>query len=293
MKGLNIYLADDVGYDGSIIMTCTTSNFSAVRVEKAMVSQYSMELNDPGIYLLLIGSDSVYVGQSGLDTVGKRILNSHSGSIDSSWHTVVGFMANSKTISSNELLYIENAMCEYVHANFPKCLTSSPSKSSCNDAYRKSHYKLSIGQIYSCDQYISDIQYYISCFPNTIFPKKYQAPAPPASNLETFYYINTKRDADGKAEIQTQLGHTKARQAILKAGSRVSVDVSDSFSGSGRIKVHRQKLITQGILVNRILQQDVVFDSQSGAGQFLNGTSFDGNSNWKRVSDDTPLKNLL
>jgi len=85
VKGLNIYLADE-GYDGTIIMTSTASNFSVVRVEKAQIPQYSMELDEPGIYLLLVDSGSVYVGQSGLDTVGKRIINTHSGSIDSSWH---------------------------------------------------------------------------------------------------------------------------------------------------------------------------------------------------------------
>ena len=292
MKGLNIYLADE-GYNGTIIMTSTASNFSAVRVERAQVPQYSMELDEPGIYLLLVDSGSVYVGQSGLDTVGKRIINAHSGSIDSSWHTVVGFMANNKTISSNELLYIENAMCEYVHANYPKCLTSSPAKTNCNAAYRKSHYKLSIGQIHSCDHYIADIQYYLSCFPNTIFPEKHQVTTVAPTNLGTFHFASPKRDSDGTAEIQINLGHQKSRQAILKAGSKVSMDVSDSFSSSASVKAHRKQLESQGKLVNRILQEDVTFDSQSGAGQFLNGTSFDGNSNWKRVSDGTPLKALL
>ena len=160
-----------------------------------------MALNEPGIYLLLVDSGSVYVGQSGLDTVGKRIVNTHACSIDSLWHTVVGFVAKTKTISSNELLYIENAMCEYVHANYPKCLTSSPSKANCNAAYRKTHYKLNIGQIQSCDQYVEDIQYYISCFPKGIFPQKYQDPKVTPNNMEMFGFISAKRDSDGKAEI--------------------------------------------------------------------------------------------
>ena len=292
MKGINIYLADG-DYNGPIIMSSTTSNFSAVRVEKTQVSQYATELDAPGVYLLLVDSGSVYVGQSGLDTVGKRIVNTHSGSIDSSWHTVVGFMTNTKTISSNELLYIENALCEYVHTNFPKCLTVTPSKANCNASYRKVHYKLSIGQIHSCDQYVADIKYSISCFPNSVFPQKYQAPAATLTNLELFHFASAKCDVDGKAEIQTHLGHTGARKAILKAGSKVSIDVSDAFGSSASIKAHRKQLETQGKLINRVLQEDIVFDSQSGAGQFLNGTSFDGNSNWKRVSDNTPLKNLL
>ena len=163
----------------------------------------------------------------------------------------------------------------------------------CNSMYRKNHYKLSTIQIKTCDQYIADILHYIRLFQKTIFPEKYLAPSVPVANTEVFYFTSQKRDADGKAEIQINLGHTKARKAILKAGSRVSIDVSDSFRSSASVKAQRQQLEAQGKLINRILQEDLPFDSQSGAGQFLNGTSFDGNSNWKTVSGDVPLKNLL
>ena len=109
MKGINIYLADG-SYDGPILMTSTSLNFTAVRVAREQVSQYASELAEPGVYLLLVDTGSVYVGQSGLDTAGKRIVNAHSGSIDASWHTVVGFMANNKTISSNELLRLSKKL---------------------------------------------------------------------------------------------------------------------------------------------------------------------------------------
>ena len=39
MKGINIYLAEGT-YDGSIIMTSTASNFSAVRIEKNTVVEF-------------------------------------------------------------------------------------------------------------------------------------------------------------------------------------------------------------------------------------------------------------
>ena len=104
MKGIEIYLADE-DYEGAMIMKCSSSSCLTVRAEKQDVQQYN-ELSAPGIYFLLIDSDSVYVGQSGLDTVAKRIMNTHSGTIDSSWHTVVAFVDRSKTLKSNELLYI-------------------------------------------------------------------------------------------------------------------------------------------------------------------------------------------
>ncbi len=290
MNNLNLYLADGT-YEGPIVMSSTASKFTAVRVKKMDVPSYENEFNMPGIYLLLIGNDSIYVGQSGLDTVRKRILNTHSGNIDSSWHTVLGFMCIDKTISSNELLFMENAMCEYVHTRYPLCLTTSPSKANCNAKYRQEHYHLTSGQIHACNHYLNDIQHYISFFQPSIFIDTGRAIQ--ASENQLFYFKSLVRDTDGKAEIHIHCGHTGPRTAILKAGSRVSKDVSDKFKGYQAVIDRRKALEAEGKLINRILQVDIPFNSQSGAGQFLNGTSFDGNSNWKTVSDNTPLKKLL
>jgi len=104
MNRLSIYLADGT-FDGPITMTSPASSFTAIRVRREDMDQYVEDLNKPGIYFLLIGDDTVYVGQSGLDTIGKRVVNTHSGTIDSSWHTLVAFACKETTISSNELLY--------------------------------------------------------------------------------------------------------------------------------------------------------------------------------------------
>lgn len=290
MNGLKIYLADGT-FDGAVTMDSTASMFTAARVSKAELSQYDADFKLPGIYLLLIDDNTVYVGQSCFDAVGSRILKPHSGNIDASWHTVFGFMTASR-ISSNEFLYIENAMCEYVHKHYSKCLTSSPSKKNCNAAYRQNHYQLSSSQIHACDQYIADIQFYIEKIPVSIFPSAYRKPVSQNASVDTFYFNNQKRDVAGIAEIQIHLGHQKMRTTILKAGSKISSNVSPHFSGSQRILAYRQQLEKNGQIVNRVLQQDIRFESQSGAGQFLNGTAFDGNSSWTTVSGIT-LKNLL
>lgn len=114
-----------------------------------------------------------------------------------------------------------------------------------------------------------------------------------AVKTETFYFKSPKRDVDGTAEIEIQLGHTKARKTILKKGSKISTDVSTSFSSHQAVVNLRNQYIAAGKIVNRILQEDIDFTSQSGAGQFLNGTAFDGNSNWKTISGDKKLKDLL
>ena len=66
------------------------------------LSVYASEANAQGntcllytSYLLLVGSDAVYVGQTGLDTIQKRIQNTHSGDIDSLWHTCLLYTSGS------------------------------------------------------------------------------------------------------------------------------------------------------------------------------------------------------
>lgn len=300
MKNVNINLVNGDS-DGSIIIS-SSSKIRTVRVEKADVAAYNSELNGPGVYFLLIGNDEIYVGQSAIDPIAKRVMNTHSGSIDSLWHTVVGFVFPPKSIGTNELLYLENAMCEYVYQNYTKCWTSSPAQKNCNEAYRNSHYGLSMGQIATCEDYVRDIEFYISLFWKGLFPattpkhvpSSTPAPTPkPPVNTATFYFKNPKRDVDGKAEIAIHTGDTTKRETVLKSGSKISIDVSDHFKSAARVKAYRDKLISSGKIKDRVLQEDVIFDSQSGAGEFLNGTAFDGNGSWKRVEDDVPLKTLL
>lgn len=294
MNRLSIYLADGT-FDGPITMSSPASSFTAIRVKRDDMDLYVEDLNKPGIYFLLIGNDTVYVGQSGLDTIGKRALNTHSGSIDSTWHTLVAFACKETTISSNELLFIENALCEYAHAHYPKCATTTPTKANCNAVYRNSHYHLGSSSIHTCNAYIKDILFYINHFGKSMFvlPDTLVEQPVDDEHQALFYFKNHARDTDGKAIILINQGHTSKRKTVLKAGSRISTNVLSAFEGSDRVKAQRQQFEQEGKIVNRTLQVDIPFDSQSGAGQFLNGGSFDGNSSWKRVSDDIKLKNLL
>ena len=302
-------------FEGPITMHSINSQFRATRISRADVPDYSVDLEFPGIYMLLIGTDTVYVGQTAMNTIVKRIMSTHSGTIDSSWHTVLAFSCLNYSISTNELLYLENAMTEYAHKNYTHCATTSPSITQCNAAYRKTHYKLTASQIKICNQYLDDMKFYIERFGETIFDASITptivktdfdpiSPTDPVSKdtvtvsipspgeTETFFFASPARGSSGKAVIGIHLGHSKKRPALLLAGSKVSLKISDSFAGSSSVKSLRTQLESDGTLVDGVLTKDYLFPSQSGAGQFLNGTSFDGNSNWK-LADGTPLKSLL
>ena len=279
-------------------MSSDSSKFTAVRVSRKAMHDFDTELDGTGIYFLLVGTDAVYVGQTGLDTLQKRILNKHSADIDKSWHTVLAFKFADFTITTNELLFIENAMCEYVHAHYPKCLTTTPAKENCNSKYRKDHYHLGAAQIHTCENYIKDIEHYISMFPGSIFNGLEQT-KPPINMLglqsqkALFQFLNSKQDVKAIAEIEIQTGNTKSRETKVKAGAKISQDVSPNFASSDSVKQKRMELEKSGEIVDRVLQVDIVFKSQSGALAFLNGTSLSGNKCWKTVDGNIPLEDLL
>ena len=162
---------------------------TAIRVKRAIMSKCLMSLNKPRVYLLLIGNDTVYVGQTGLNSIANRVKSPHSGNIDTTWHTLVAFACLSPSISSNELLFIENALCEYVHTHYPKCATITPATGNCNDSYRISHYFLGPGSINTRKTYITDILFYIGFFGQSLFlqsPTSYNDSA--NGKLACFYF---------------------------------------------------------------------------------------------------------
>lgn len=297
MHGLKIYLADG-NFKGTVTMSSDSSKFTAVRVSRKTMHDFDTELDGTGIYFLLVGNDAVYVGQTGLDTLQKRILNKHSADIDKSWHTVLAFKFADFTITANELLFIENAMCEYVHTHYPKCLTTTPAKENCNSKYRKDHYHLGAAQIHTCENYIKDIEHYISMFPGSIFNGFVQPKPPidahgPKKQKTLFQFINSKQGVKATAEIEIHTGNTKPRETRVKAGATLSKDVSPNFKSSDSIKQERMELEKEGKIIDRVLQVDVPFKSQSAALAFLNGTSLSGNKCWKTVDGNIPLGDLL
>lgn len=263
MRGLKIYLADGT-YDDTVTMSSDSSKISVIRVKKEHIKDYENELNGPGIYFLLVASDAVYVGQTGLDTIQRRILNTHSGDIDSSWHTVLGFKFADSNISSNELQFIENAMCEYAHNHFKTCLTTSPKKMNCTRSFRKRHYHLNGGQIHTCENYIQDIEFYLDIFPNGIFG-----------------YTHRKADI----EILHLAGRQVAATAYI-TGNHFVVCKGSGFSAVERpscpnsIHNRRRILIAENKIKNGCFVEDVFFDSPSTAAACIVGGSANGRIMW-------------
>lgn len=287
MKSVNLYFAEN-DIEGALSISSNLSKIMLTRLEKAKVAFDQDGLNGSGIYFLLIGTNKRYVGETGLDTLKKRILNKHTGDIDKLWHTVVGFKILDNMISKNELLYLENALCEYVHSHAEyECLTTNPSKTVCNVAYRDKHYKLTMAQIDICKTYLKDILFYLTMFPGPLFPELIN----PHGLL--FQYENKKRDVHGTAEISIHVKPGEQRIIKVKAGSKLSVDVSPHFSASASIQEKRMELEKEGKIKDYILLEDKEFNSPTAAVEFLAGISLNGNISWKTVDKHKSLKEFL
>ena len=289
MHDVNIFLEDE-DFNGTVIMTSRESKIKATRVSKNRVSDFERDLNGLGIYLLLIDNDSIYVGETGLDTLKNRIMNKHTGEIDNRWHTVLAFKFDSPNITKNELLYMENAMCEYVFNHYGSCETTNPSRDKCNNKYRKSKYNLETSLMLSCDRYLNDMKFLISLFPRSIFPPKYlnntKSESPLEASDSTLFYAgspNSKYYAKTEIFIESKA----VKKIMLKAGSIFSEDVADYVDRNNKIKEERKRLESEGIIVDRILKADLERPSYHEALAFVSGASINAKTKWTTAEGNT------
>ena len=68
MRHIEIILESGT-FEGAVTMRSMYSQFRATRVSKADLSDYAVDLDYPGLYMLLIGTDTVYVGQTAMNTI--------------------------------------------------------------------------------------------------------------------------------------------------------------------------------------------------------------------------------
>ena len=78
----------------------------------------------------------------------------------------------------------------------------------------------------------------------------------------------------------------------MKAGSKISPQVSENFKNSEATKKKRQLLTDAGKIADDVLLSDIEFTSPSTAAIFLCGRSVNGYEVWKSIDGDELLKKL-
>ena len=82
-------------FEGPVTMRSINSQFRATRCSRAALADYAVDLNYPGIYMLLIGTDTVYVGQTAMNlfqsqTCAGQFFNGTSFDGNGNWKTKDG-----------------------------------------------------------------------------------------------------------------------------------------------------------------------------------------------------------
>lgn len=287
MENVNVVLANG-SFNGPVKLFSSFSRVTAFFVSRSNVSQYSRELNKKGVYLLFIGSKSIYVGEAHRNSIYKRIFNTHSGEIDNSWHSVAAFTFSNR-ISTDELGFIENALCEYVHNNRNwTCVTTSPSRNNCNEDFRIDKFDFEREQIITCNRDIDDIKHYISLMKDYLFVHANNLTVSAADQISTNpsvpIFCKGPRGADAK-------GFKNASGILVRKGSIISDDVTPSFLNHNYYS-HRLKLIEEGVIVNNKFIIDYQFKKPSEASAIILGRASCGPEDWK-TSDGKKLKEII
>ena len=270
-KTIKIFLIDG---EPNGRMSCELSNWSgkAYKIPRIKVKD-CVDRNDlvtTGVYLLFgkdeEGKDLVYIGEA--ESILKR-LNQHLNQKDF-WNETVVFISKDENLNKAHVKYLENRLHEIaIIAKRYKVENSiTPTQSSISESDRA-----------EMEEFIENIKMLVNTLGHKVFDEKRDFK--PKQKQETFS-IKAARGADGQGE-PTSDGF------VVFKGSKAASTIVNSIT-PGFIKF-RQKLIDEGILINKIeyfeFSDDYIFSSPSTAAVIVMGRNANGLSEWKLKSGKT------
>ena len=278
MEKVNIYLADG-SFEGRVVISSQSSKIKMIRSCRSCINHYLQDLELPGVYFLIIGSD-IYVGES--DNIETRILNSHRDNIHTNWQSVICFPCTDP-IELRERRFLENAFCEFVRKMRWNCITLKPKPENCNKNYRKTHYlnRMTPDKRDACNQYFEDIKYYLSFIKSTVFcdcgtTSVSQVPRDSQSSRSVIYYKCNGSGACARG-YDSPNGFTVCKDSI------VSREIGTSLSH--RQKELRLRLINDGTILGNKFTRDFEFVSRATASNIILGRSSNAHIEWKREEE--------
>lgn len=257
-------------------MTCELSNWSgkAYKIPRIKVKD-CIDRNDlvsTGVYLLLgkdeEGKELVYIGEA--ESILKR-LNQHLNQKDF-WNEAIVFISKDENLNKAHVKYLENRLHNIAHSAKRYKVENSiiPTQSSISESDRA-----------EMEEFVENIKMLVNTLGHKVFDEKRDFK--PKQKVEIFA-IKAARGADGQGEP------TSDGFVVLK-GSKAASTIVNSMTPSF-VKL-RQKLIDEGVLVNKIeyfeFSDDYIFSSPSTAAVMVMGRNANGLSEWK-LKDGKTLK---
>lgn len=272
-KTIKIFLIDG---EPNGRMTCELSNWSgkAYKIPRIKVKD-CIDRNDlvsTGVYLLLgkneEGKELVYIGEA--ESILKR-LNQHLNQKDF-WNEAIVFISKDENLNKAHVKYLENRLHNIAHSAKRYKVENSiiPTQSSISESDRA-----------EMEEFVENIKMLVNTLGHKVFDEKRDFK--PKQKVEIFA-IKAARGADGQGEP------TSDGFVVLK-GSKAASTIVNSMTPSF-VKL-RQKLIDEGVLVNKIeyfeFSDDYIFSSPSTAAVMVMGRNANGLSEWK-LKDGKTLK---
>lgn len=272
-KTIKIFLIDG---EPNGRMTCELSNWSGkpYKIPRIKVKD-CIDRNDlvsTGVYLLLgkdeEGKELVYIGEA--ESILKR-LNQHLNQKDF-WNEAIVFISKDENLNKAHVKYLENRLHNIAHSAKRYKVENSiiPTQSSISESDRA-----------EMEEFVENIKMLVNTLGHKVFDEKRDFK--PKQKVEIFA-IKAARGADGQGEP------TSDGFVVLK-GSKAASTIVNSMTPSF-VKL-RQKLIDEGVLVNKIeyfeFSDDYIFSSPSTAAVMVMGRNANGLSEWK-LKDGKTLK---
>lgn len=262
----------------SRIISCetqVTELYVIDRADKKFFAEYASELNKPALYIL-VNRDrkQLYVGET--DDSVKRLRNHEAKDF---WTEAIVFHSTGDTLSTTEVKWLEAKTYETL--NTLGYYDMSENKQTPQYPPLKRH------QIYTLEPIFEEAKNYICAAGFDIFLRKkaekqqmmqFSEPEPvataPQSNAINCH-LTRNADAHG-------LFNTSDQSLTVLKGSKVNPQHVNQISETSRNR--REQLLaeyTEERNGERIVKQDVRFDTPSGAAVFCVGGSSNGWSQWK------------
>ena len=270
-KTIKIFLIDG---DPNGRMSCELSNWSgkAYKIPRIKIKDCTDrdDLTSTGVYLLFgkdeDGKDKVYIGEA--ESILKR-LNQQLTSKDF-WNEAIVFISKDENLNKPHIKYLENRLHEIAKfANRYKVDNSIiPTQSSISESDRA-----------EMEEFIEYIKMLVNTLGHKVFDEKREFKT--KQKQETFF-IKSVRGADGQGE-PTSDGF------VVFKNSKASSTIVNSMAPS--LMIYRQKLIDEGILINKgeyfEFSEDFIFSSPSTAAVIVMGRSANGLTEWKNKEGKT------
>ncbi len=273
-KSIELFLVNGTA-DSLVTAELSNWNGKSIKIPRTEIQGCNREdIKGAGVYFLFCqeddGEDSVYIGEAEnvLERLVQHLRDYHVGREKYYWNTAVVFVG--RDLNKALIRYLENRLVEIAReSNRYTILTKNTYK---NTVMKES-------QIAVMEEFIDNVKILIGTLGYRVL-----VPAPQATDDTVYLYC--------KGSGATAKGFVSSGGFTVLKGSVISDHIVPSLETRGKTYyVLRNKLETDGTIIDRKFARNYEFSAPSAASAVILGHTSNGNVDWK-TEDGTKLKDL-